>query len=681
MNLFDGVPAHYFPALLKEMAPPKPVFTDEELAHFGAWVVASNLRPEGARAFTLDRYPYQRELYDETRQNFRQRTVIMKAAQTGLTVKLMNRSFWLAADAKQQINVGMYFPTATAVQKLSAGRLRPMLRTSARMMELMRDVDNVELMRFGRSSLLMLGMMSGVAQDSTPLDAVLADEVRLMTPIKVERVMVRTSESTIRNPVTGDRGIVELNSTAGFPGMDIHRYFQESSQGWWTIPCPDTGCARHSSGIVLPREFAEGVSRVVGQEDSGWYYLRCPRCGARLHDDQHAQGWYAHEVPGAQWRGYQFSQLGKGEGFLNSEIMPAFNRGLNVPEFYNSRLGLPYMDQDAVPAGKDVVDRNIDSSGNWRWPEQPHGPHVRWSALGIDQRAGEKHCVIKTLMPNGLHRLDWLQVIEASGEDAAREIVQLARAWGVKIVVMDGEPSYDLFIMVARALPKGMVWQQDYVDGQSQVVQWEDKRRDKKIKKSSGELKYEQRVLMDRFKALDWSTGLFRLGRNLLPVDLYELKVPRLVNGLRVGHSIGGEYVSHLGNLAKVKLQKTIPLPTGERVAVVGEYTQAWRNLNIDPHFAHANLSADVGLARRHVEVPDSMPVDFTEPVKPSENGIPEHLRPAHLNRETEERNKRTCGACKRFQRGYCRHPMNDGRNVTVGEDEPGCVEFSRRRE
>lgn len=681
MSLFDGIPADYFPVLLKEVAPPKPVFSAEELAHFGGWVHASGLRPEGAREFSLEKYPYQRELYDEQRDNPRQRVVIMKAAQTGLTIKLLNRALWFTADALVQRNVGLYFPTADAVRKLSAARLRPMIRTSGRMQELMREVDNVDLMRVGRSNLAMFGVMSGVAQDSTPIDIELVDEVRLMATQKLERIMVRVSESTVRDEATGTRGVIELNSTAGFPEQNIHKFFMDSTQGWWTVPCPDPGCSRHKAGIVLPREFAENVGRVIGQEDSGWYYLKCPKCGARIHDDQQQRGWYAHEKPGAQWLGYQFSQLGKGEGFLNTEIMPAWNRGLNVPEFYNSRLGLPYMDQDAVPASKEVVERNIDSTGNWRWPLDPHGPHVLWTSLGIDQRAGEKHCVIKSLLPSGLHRLDWVEVVEASGEDAVRQIVQLARAWGVKIVVMDGEPSYDLFISVARALPKGMVWQQDYVDGQPQAVQWEDKRSDKKIRKTSGELKYEQRVLVDRFKALDWSLGLFKIGRNLLPADLYERKVPRIIEGKRVGHSIGQEYVDHLGNLAKVKLQKTVTLPSGEKVALIGEYTQIWRNINIDPHFAHANLYADLGLARIHQDMPASMPYTPPDVVTPSENGIPEHLRTAALERQTAAALAKVCGGCKRFQGGYCRHPMNDGINVRVKETEPACGAFSARRE
>ena len=680
-RLFDDIPAEFFPSIVQNVAPPKPVFSTEELSHFGRWVKASGLKPEGAREFSLDRYPYQRELYDEYRAKPRQRVAIMKAAQTGLTVKLMNRGFFWTADALTQHNVGLYFPTSKGIEKLSAGRLRPMLRTSSRMQELMRDVDNVFLMRIGRSNLAMFGVMSGVDQDSTPIDVELVDEVRLMSTDKLERIMVRTTESTIRDPVTGTRGIIELNSTAGFPNKDIHAFFLESTQGWWTVPCPDPGCRRHQAGIILPREFAENHARVIGQEDSGWYYLKCPRCGARLPDAQQQHGWYGHENPGAQWLGYQFSQLGKGEGFLNSEIMPAWNRGLNVPEFYNSRLGLPYMDPDAVPAGKEVVDRNIDPTSGHHWHPEPIGPDTRWRALGIDQRAGEKHCVIKTLLPSGLHRLEHLAVIEASGPDAAREIIQLARAWGVKIVVMDGEPSYDLFITVARALPKGMVWQQDYVDGSAQVVRWEDKRRDKQIKKSSGELKYEYRCLIDRFKGLDWSLGLFRLQRNQLPIDLYELKVPRIIEGKRVGHSIGGEYVTHLGNLAKVKLQKTVPLPTGERVALVGEYTQVWRNLNLDPHFAHANLYADVGLARAHSLMPDSMPVHAPDPVPLDQNGIPPHLRPGHVEAQVKAAGARTCGGCKRFQAGYCRHPMNDGRNVRVREDERACEDFTARRD
>lgn len=681
-NPFAHLSAEMLSVAAARVLPPRPVFTEEELSHFGDWVVTTGMKPEGARQFDLGKYPYQIELYNETRRNPRARVVIMKAAQTGLTVKLLNRAMWLCSDVKKQVNVGLGFPSRDAVEQLAASRFKPQLYTSARMIELIRDVNRVDLMQLGISNMRFLGLRSGITNDSNPLDAELIDEVRLVPTTTVERFMIRTSESTLIDEETGARGLIELNSTAGFPNMDIHRYFLDSSQGWWATPCPDAKCRRSRSGIMLAREFAEGVGRVVGQDDSGRYYLRCPRCGARIMDETQAHGWYIHENPGAQWTGFQFSQLVKGEAFLNNDIMPAWNRGINLPEFYNSRLGLPYMDSEAMPASRSVVEACCDETGDWRWPRAPLGRDGRYRAMGVDQRAPEKHVVIKSLNANGDERLEHVTVIEASGEDAARQIVQMARAWGVSILVIDGEPSYDLGIMVARALPKKMVWFSDYVAGAAGILSWQDKHSDKTIKKSSGETKYEYRVLVDRYKGLDWSLGLFGRRKVILPAraDLYDLKQPRQLAGIQQFVSVAEEYISHLGQLARIKEPKKQHIGNGETIFIPGEYTLAWRYLNYDPHYAHANLSASVGLARRQAEGSISaIDEPGREIVTGPEAGLPQSARPSELQAEVARKLERTCGTCRHFRLetgvGRCGHPDHTGRRIQVEETDAGCDE------
>ncbi|MCD0168014.1 phage terminase large subunit family protein [Deinococcus sp. 23YEL01] len=667
------------------MLPPDPVFTPEELSNFGAWVKATGMRPEGARDFDLSKYPYQVDLYDEQRDAMRSRVVIMKAAQTGLTVKLLNRSMWLTADVRKQLNVGLGFPTRDAVEQLAASRFKPQLYTSARMIELIRDVNRVDLVRLGISNMRFLGLMSGVTADSNPLDAELVDEVRLIPSTTIERFLVRISESTLIDKTPGAsfgaRGLAEFNSTAGFPNQDIHRYFLDSTQGYWATPCPDRKCRRSRSGIVLAREFAESPGRVVGRRDNGRYYLRCPTCGAHITDNMQQSGFYVHENPGALWLGYHFSQLVKGEDFLNTEIMPAWERGINVPEFYNSRLGLPYMDTDAVPAAREVVERCCDDT--LTWPREGKGRDGKWRALGIDQRAPEKHAVIKHLDSNGAEVLDHVAVIEASGEDAAAQIVRMAREWGCTIVVIDGEPSYDLAISIARALPKGMVWFSDYVDAQKDMLRWEDKRSDKAIRKGSGETKYEFRVLVDRYKGLDWSLGMFARKKIRLPnrAELYELRQPRNLGGVNGWASASEEWVAHLGNLARYRAPKMVRLAGGESTHVPGEYVLRWRYLHVDPHFAHANLSASVGLARR-AQLDRVDLIGEGEPARhgPLEAGAPPEVRDALVRTVTQRTH--TCGTCKHMKRfgmsadGLCRHPSQLD-NIAVSAQDNACVDHS----
>lgn len=687
MNPFATLSEHMLAVVQAKMLPPKPVFSEGELSNFGGWMHATGMKPEGARDFDLKKYPYQVDLYDEERAAMRSRVVIMKAAQTGLTVKLLGRSMWLCADVRKQINVGLGFPTRDAVEQLAASRFKPQLYTSARMIELIRNVNRVDLVQLGISNMRFLGLMSGVTADSNPLDAELVDEVRLIPSTTIERFMVRVSESTLLDRTdsasNGARGLIELNSTAGFPNQDIHRYFLDSTQGYWATPCPDRKCRRSRSGIVLAREFAESPGRVVGRRDDGRYYLKCPTCGAHITDDMQQQGFYIHENPGALWTGFHFSQLVKGEAFLNTEIMPAWDRGINVPEFYNSRLGLPYMDTDAVPASQDVVESCCDDT--LTWPREGAGRDGKWRALGIDQRAPEKHAVIKHLDANGDEVLDHLAVIEASGEEAAAEIARMARDWGCTIVVIDGEPSYDLAIMVARALPKRMVWFSDYVDGQADMIRWEDKHRDRSQRKSSGEVKYEYRVLVDRYKGLDWSLGMFARHKIRLPrrAELYELRQPRRQGGVSGWAAVAEEFVSHLGNLARYKAPKKVGIGNGESIHIPGEYVLRWRYLHVDPHFAHANLSASVGLARRAQMGQGYEGEPDTPAERPSahEAALPANLRAAAVEAQTRNARTRTCGVCRFYRAegegsGLCGHTALDGQRVLVDVDTPACDEY-----
>lgn len=686
-NLFHGLDSEFIEAIKNELLPPDPVFSAEELKNFGHWVTATGMQPEGARAFDLDKYPYQKELYDEQRDCFRSRVVIMKAAQTGLTIKLLNRAMWLTADVKQQINVGLGFPTRDAVEQLAASRFKPQLYSSARMIELLRNAgdrklakDTVSLVRLGVSNMRFLGLMSGVTADSNPLDAELVDEVRLVPSTTIERFMVRVSESTIidksARASNGARGIIELNSTAGFPQQDIHRYFLDSTQGYWLTHCPDKKCSRHRAGISLAREFAENHSRVVGRHGNGRYYLRCPVCGAHIDDEAILHGHYHHEQPDALWVGYHFSQLIKGEDFLNTEIMPAWERGINVPEFFNSRLGLPYMDSEAVPATREVVEMCCDDSLTWL--REPPGKDGKWRAMGIDQRAPEKHIVIKSLDESGNEVLEHVEVLEASGQAAVAGIVSRAREWGCSIVIIDGEPSYDLAVDVARGLPRGVVWLSDYVDQQPNILKWEDKRSDKTIRRSSGETKHEYRVLVDRYKGLDWSLGLYRRQKIRLPrrVDLYELRQQRMLGGVAQMASVANEFVDHLGNLARYKAPKKVSIGKGEYIHVPGEYVLRWRYLHLDPHFAHANLSASVGLARRSQTDRITLLTEPTPVIGKNEESLPPNLRAQEIKNQLEQR--KTCGSCRHRLRDQsaltCNHLSTEGRRVIISPEDIGCM-------
>jgi uncharacterized C2H2 Zn-finger protein len=684
LNLFDGLPPDVLAAAALILAPPKPVFDAEELSTLGGFVEAAQLRPEGTRPFNLNEIKYQIPLYAERRDDWLPRVVIQKAAQTGLTIRLLNRAMWWCADALEQVNSALMFPTRDAVQELNVSRFRPMLRSSARMLELLRgNIDRADLARIGISNMRFRGMRSGVSVDSFPADYLGFDEVRLMSIQMIERAFVRISASTKIHPRTGHRGIIDLNSTAGFPDMDINRWFERhSTQGYWASQCPDPGCEKHKSGIVLPLEFAENLKRVIGQDRNGRFYYRCPRCGAYLSDDQTQTGWYNHLNPKAEWQGFQFSQLLKGEDWLNSELMPAYLRADNMPEFYNARLGLPFEDRNAVIGSQAVVEACMDL--NYTFPAEPLGRNAEWRVMGLDQGDTQQHLVIKTLMPDGRHRLDHIEVIEASDLKAAAQILQTFVRWGCKLLLMDVRPAYHFFRMVSQELPAGVAYAAYYVDGQNaDMVRWLDNRDKAATQKADGEVKTPFSAPIQRTQALKWSLNLFRFGRQLLPTrqSFHSLIQSRVTAGVSRPVVIGEEFITHMGNIALIKENRQQHLPTGERVDVPGEYVERFRNLRMDPHFVHANLYADLALARMSGStqlhsLTAAAPVIKTQ----IDAALPEALRPSTIAAEQAKAKSRTCGGCKYFAPPYCGHPQELPRTVRTGEDTPACELYRRIR-
>lgn len=687
-DIVMAFPPEFVQALTQHFFRPPPVFEEHELATLLAFVRASGIRPEGAGGgrFDLDTRPYLRPLYEERRAHPFRRLVIMKAAQMGLTVKLIYRAAWLTADARQRINTALMFPTLDAVLDLHKSRFRPMMRSSSKVMRLVDGLDAVGLVRFGASTMRFRGMRSGIGVDSFPADALLFDEVRLMDLATIERVFVRVSESSLMDPHSGARGLIELNSTAGFPNMDIHRWFLRSTQNYWRTPCPNARCRHHKHGLVLPLHWPDCVGHHQGR-----LYYQCPTCHTPIEDAWLlGNGFYLAENPtpdtadGVAWEGYQFSQIMKGNRFL-PELWQAYTRGDNLSEFWNSRMGLPYQDPDAVPATRAVVEACIDPTGSYRWPH-PDTLQGEYVAMGIDQRASEKHVVMYKHGPGGLIDLVHVEVVEASGNEAAGRLEQLFRRYHCKICVIDGAPSYDLAVELGRRLP-GRVWLASYGEERPHIAEWLDDRGKASVRRSSGEARYEYRVLIDRYKGLDRALTLFARGRVRLPADFYERRQERTIAGVRQPVSVGREFIAHLENIARATIPRTVTLPTGETV-LTGDVRRIYRDLSFDPHYAHAHLYAITGL--------DRTPGGATMHLGPSADAgavLPkqqlEHLplgaRPSDLLRELDRATTRTCGNCAwrrslADDRLVCGHPHHQTPVRLVREALPACPHYRRQR-
>jgi len=634
--MFEG---EYIRLTDKGLAPPPRVFGVDELHHFGKWAGLSGVLPEGpgGRRFGLADRPWLRPLYDETRDAVSHRRVYMKAAQMGLTTRMLYRAMWLTADSDTRANVALMFPTASDVQDLNKTRFRPAIRSSAKMLELISDVDAVEVVRIGVSNMRFRGMRSGVGMDSFPADMLLFDEVRLMDRASIERVFYRLTDSAYID-ARGNQGIIELNSTAGFPDEDIHYYFKQSTMHTWHAFC------RTHGAIDVAEAFPECV-------DTRTMRYVCPRCGNEIHPER---GDYIRlGSEDAPWQGYAFNQLAKGKTALPG-IMQQFDRmviqGVNPSEFYNSTLGRPHQDPDAVLVPPAVFDRSIGLEPNYTAPIEgtnwnPDGYPV---TMGIDQRGVEKHVSVWRWGAMGRMYLVYLETVEASGAAAVGRCEHLFKAWHCDLLVVDAYPSYDFARDLARKLPRGKTYLAEYHGSQIQPIEWLDgrERDNKKTRRSSGEAKYSYLVTINRYLHLLQWLMMWVNGRVVLPANAADMVQERTLNSLRMSVQQVFDMQNHFRNIARVNVTRLERNPeTGESMDT-GSRRYTFRNLALDPHWVHSSGYALAGLMRQTgtTQLFHGLRTQEPKPVKTYRAQITNVLPDEILTHS-----KKTCGGCRFF--------------------------------
>ena len=676
----------YILQLREGLSLPSSEFSVEETESLLRFAEASGIQPEGVggSGFDLSSRPYLRPLYEESRDRPRSRLVIMKAAQMGLTVRMFFRAAWLTSDVNRRFNVALMFPTQEAVEDLHKTRFRPMMQSSRRMLKLIEgNVDASSVVRIGVSNMRFRGMASGISVDSFPADALLFDEVRLMDRSLLSRTMARVSDSEWVDE-RGMRGIVELNSTAGFPNSDIHSYFLRSTQNFWHTRCANIRCGNHN-GFIMAETWPSCV------DPAGMRYI-CPKCGVEIADTR--SGFYEPLGPGdAEWDGYSFNQIMKGASHL-PELWRAYERmvihGENPTEFYNSYLGTPHFDPESVLVPPDRFRAASRVDPDYVWPRVGENPQGWVTSIGMDQRGGEKHVSIVRRSSDGRFYLAHLEVVELDGGEAVAYCVELARRWRVDIAVVDAYPAYDFAKDFGHALGRRLVWLAQYVHDRDQPVEWSDQTRVKSVRKTSGDAKYEQIVKLDRYKFLLQFFSLWREQRVVLPVNLTARTQILNRGGKKVPVYLALELQTHLENIARVRIPKMRRDERGVEVDT-GQSHLTFSHRSVDPHFVHSMAYAVAGLMREspkgRILVPlgrEKTTVQRDPVMRELPQFVPVPRRPG--------KSQRVCGQCTFFDQpedrldGLCMNKRQiekhgRGRAFLTQSNSASCAHFREIKE
>lgn len=674
------------------LQPTKPEFSQEELEHFGNFCTLSGIAPEGlgGSPFSLEGRNYTLPLYDQTRSTLKRRTVKRKAAQLGLTIEMLYKGAWLTADVKKRCNYGFYFPTQDEVYDLHKSRFRPMMNSSPRMKRLIEQggVDSVEVVRIGYSNMRFRGLRTGSAVDSVPLDAIAFDEVRLMALNMVLRAFLRVSESKYFED--GKPGIIDLNSTAGFPDTDIDYFFSRSTQNYWHVYCSNHQCVNHSKGMVLEEQWEKYV-------DFAKKHYICAACGTPITDEQIGLGGYVPLGPsGAEYEGYTFSKVMKGNLYLPTMIN-AFEEmvvdGHNPAEFHNSFLARPFRDPNAVIVTEEVFDRARQLETSYLWPDASN--KEGWlTAIGIDQRPEEKHVVVLRVSPNKRFYVTHLEIIQSTATMDERAVIgatiALIRYWKADVVVIDRMPDSTYSGAVGRAFPDEVVWLAEYQDQGTQDIRWSDEDDLETVRKTAQEFKFAFIVKLVRYNHLLQAFNLWKNNRVILPHNAFEQKFVELRrDGVKQPVPLAAEFRDHLKNIAKISVPvyKTHPL-TKEQLHT-GKYKYIFRNIALDPHFAHAYGYAIAAASRRIGTT--MLTMLGSEPQKKAEGEVELLLEGTKVT-ELKKKTTKTCAECRFFTSppegktlGSCSNALvakqwNAEPPVQTKADYTNCRHFSRQK-
>lgn len=548
--------------------------------NLGVWCAVNDFKVDH-KPFTFKGRKFLKDIYLCNNPNIS----VRKCTQVGLTIwmilKVLHRlRFSEEVGRKIARKAGFYFPVFDSVAKFSKDRLRPLLYNIPEFKERMSGPPSIDLCQFGNSS-LYLSYTGGVASmDSTPMDILCLDEVRLMQTSTINQLEERLSGCM-------DPSLYKI-STAGYPNDAIDKSFMMGDQRYWhtNCKCPD--------GIILPDHFPNcvGQRRNLKSGKPEYFYV-CPKCGKEDLEPQDGQ--YVTHNPQSDYASFHIHQM-LSPSRPAKAIWERYITTDNPKEFYNATLGKPYVDEDNIGVTNDELLGCVNTDLSW-------STDVNNTCMGVDQRSGNLHVVVAKIVDNK-KRLLHIEVVDnqakrykESGKVVTpfKRLYQMMTDFDVDLCVLDALPNANEAKDFARAFP-GRVFLSYYKES-ADMVRWSDKKSGKASekphnRKSSEDLKFKWVVLLDRYKSIDYALRQWIDRRVECPNPrglMQEIRNTK-TGGYEPAFVCEDEFFKHLKAVVRELVQNKND-PTN--------YRYRWNYLGLDPHLLHAWSYCCVALERK----------------------------------------------------------------------------------
>lgn len=563
---------------------------------FRQW--CNNLAQAGMKVdgkpFRLDDRPAMAWVYDQipttSDEAFRYILVIMKCAQVGFTILEILAALYLGIKFGPS-TVGMFLPDMNLAGIKSTERFMPIVRSIPQVHGLMKQdaadgsgrksgEGNVTKRRLD-DALYIFSWTSGRATtESIPMDILNFDEVQEMTLDQIEKTYERLSASEIRFMLMG--------STANWPEADIHHWYLKGTQHRFHTQCPTCGVAKPLDDYFPSCIKFDGVSDRYRYVCQAGHWIDDPQIGDWIPDIPKADGGVEVGVERRhrrqRIRSLHFPQF-LSPTISPDEIISAWGSATDMKNFYNRKLGKPFLDPSQVPVTLEHLAACVEAGriAGIVWKQR-----ARNTYMGIDQMGNFNVHVIKERLADGRQAV--IHVEETYGEDPFARSSELMELYGVGVCVVEINPNYNEAKRFAGR-HKGKVFIcNSFGSVDEGMVQWGDAPRlDTSDRRTTEEDRDRYTLRMDQYKCMQVSMARFTDKLCFFP-DPQGLVQEVLEKGKMQMAAVLPRAFHHFTKTALV----------AEKDDETNKFRRSVKKIGIDPHFSYANMLCDVAWARAH---------------------------------------------------------------------------------
>jgi len=645
---------------------------------FREWVddlSRKGLKVDG-KPFTLDNRPAMAWIYEQVPHTedeaFRLVLVLMKCAQVGFTVMEMLATIFMGLRFGPA-TIGMFLPDMNLAGVKSTERFMPIVRSIPSVHQLMtqdapdgsgrkQGEGNISRRRIDQALFIFSWTSGRSTTESIPMDMLSYDEVQEMTLAQMEKTQERLSASELRFTLMG--------STANWPDADIHHWYKRGSQHVFQTECPTCGVAK-----PLDDYFPQCIR--YDPERNAERYV----CEAGHWIDDTQRGRWVPLNPDAdppvdpsipklerplRIRSIHFPQF-LSPTISAGEIGFAYRTATSMKNFFNRKLGKPYLDPSQVPVTLEHCNAAAKAgmAAGLMWKDRSKG-----AFMGIDQMGNYNVVVIKERMEDG--RQATAHIEEIYSTDPFARCSELMRTYSVQVCVVEINPNYNDAKAFANRHPGRVFICDSFGTVKEGMIEWGDTPRlDVSDRRTSEEARDRYTLRMDQFKCMQVSMARITQGMCLFP-DPQGLVQEVENKGVRQIEAVLPRMFHHLTKTALVS----------EKDDETNQYKRKVKKVGIDPHFSYANMLCDVAWSRSYgtttfiIPTPKDVMDAATQDAKRATaaedlkaQGLPAHIAAAMAM----PRRPGTCGACESWDGGtHCTL-----RDLMIEAKDPACMMFS----